>query len=71
LRNYGAAETVVVSVKFFGVDTHLRKWFSENGLSDYYEPFVDRGINQIKARGGVVGRGARHIPGFGVYVSGS
>jgi hypothetical protein len=38
LRNFGATETKVISVKLFGVDALLLKWFSENSLSSVRHP---------------------------------
>lgn len=34
LRNFGAKETRIISVKLFGVDAMMLKWFSENNLSN-------------------------------------
>ncbi len=47
LRNHGAAQTELHGLVFYGVDATLRKWFAENGVTEYYEPFLAAGYNQV------------------------
>jgi hypothetical protein len=47
LRNHGAQRTCLHGVQFFGVDMTLQKWFSEQGMTQYYENFVKAGFNQV------------------------
>jgi hypothetical protein len=45
--NYGGSWTCLKGVRFFGVDSGVKRWFEEQGLIQYYEDFVMRGYNQV------------------------
>eukprot|EP00055_Hartaetosiga_balthica_P009599 m.38586 g.38586 ORF g.38586 m.38586 type:complete len:676 (-) comp6810_c0_seq2:15-2042(-) len=48
LRTFGSSPVCIANVRLFGFDAMIPMWFAEHGLTDYMQPFIDAGVNQLK-----------------------
>jgi len=46
LRNYGALQTRLTGVRFYGLDLSLAKWFAEQRLTQYLAAFIADGCKK-------------------------
>ncbi|EGD81155.1 hypothetical protein PTSG_11195 [Salpingoeca rosetta] len=48
LRAHGSVACALSHVRFYGFDAVMPKWFAEHGMTEYLQPFIDAGLNQLK-----------------------